>query len=80
MYWRPIARSAEWSIRELWDWDERIATENLPLFKWGTTEYAIFVRGIQAGADAMLETLCKGEILVIHKGICGKWVFIPEEK
>lgn len=38
---------------------EDIAKENLPLFKWGTQEYAQVIRGIDIGADAMLEALFK---------------------
>ena len=36
---------------------ERIAKENLPLFKWGSRECGDVIRGIDIGADAILEAL-----------------------
>lgn len=44
--WRPEG----WS-------SENIARENMPSFKWGTQEYSQVIRGIDIGADAMLEAI-----------------------
>jgi len=40
------------------EWNsEDIAKENMPLFKWGTQEYAQVIRGIDIGADAIIKAL-----------------------
>lgn len=77
------------------DWDsERVAKENLPSFTWGTKEYGDVIRGVDLGADAMLESLesvpdCirhdnsgKTTFHVMVKQVGsqkGKWVFIPDK-
>ena len=69
------------------DWNsETIAKENVPSFKWGSREYGEIIRGIDIGADAMLEAL-RGEYSSFRpetnpdkeiKSNYGAWVFIPD--
>lgn len=67
---------------------EVIARENMPFYAWGTQEYTQVIRGINYGADAMLEALerihepCTLLSNGVLQGISGKTyhaVFIPDE-
>ncbi|KKN29269.1 hypothetical protein LCGC14_0845750 [marine sediment metagenome] len=73
------------------NWDaERIARENLPRFKWGSSEYEIICRGIEIGADAYEEALKEAGVFTYGHHTpdirlddapeeSGYWVFIPDE-
>lgn len=71
---------------------ENIAKESLPLFKWGTQEYALVIKGIEIGADAYEEGLKKAPgshrilpqdkdyLSELYPSQIGWLVFIPDEK
>jgi len=71
--WRPKGFDAE-----------QVAKENMPLFKWGSQEYGVMIRGIEVGADAMFNALRRegnsrgGRVENDPIRGTGTWLFMPE--